>query len=43
MNPLSGTVAAGDGVVVKMKLPTNEEVDDNVKAFLLGRAILHTH
>lgn len=28
-----GTVAAGDGVVFKMQMPTNGEVNDDVKSY----------
>ena len=30
---IRGTVAAGDGIVIEMVAPTNEEVDNNVKSY----------
>ncbi len=30
---LSGTIAAGDGIVFKMIMPTNEEVDGDVTSY----------
>ncbi len=30
---LRGTIAAGDGIVFKMIMPTNEEVEGNVTAY----------
>ena len=32
-NKIRGTVAAGDGIVFRMIMPTNEEVDYDVKSY----------
>jgi hypothetical protein len=34
---LRGTIAAGDGIVFEMIMPTNEEVEGNVTAYYIHR------
>jgi hypothetical protein len=38
---LRGTIAAGDGIVFKMIMPTNEEVEGDVTAYKLEKANMH--